>query len=169
MAEIRPSYPMVRAGWASSIALAMVFAAVVGGPSVARADWGFTHWGMTPEQVVSASGGSAHLIAPANRQRDVADHWEVAAVGDVHDGGLTLDGGYMFDTRGSGLTCVMYNATGDDVAKLRDGLIARYGQPRKDSAFGPLRTLTWQTPDAIELAINQTPLAAVVTHCAPGR
>jgi hypothetical protein len=165
MAEIRPLHSKVRAGWASSIALVMILV----GPSVARADWGFTHWGMTPEQVVSASDGTAHMIAPANRQRDDADHWEVAAEGDVHDGGLTLDGGYMFDTRGGGLTCVMYNATGDDVAKLRDSLVARYGQPRKDSAFGPLRTLTWQTPDQIELAINQTPLAAVVTHCAPRR
>jgi hypothetical protein len=74
----------------------------------------------------------------------------------------------MFDTHGGGLTCVVYNATGDDVAKLRDGLIALYGRPGKDSEFGPLRTLSWQTPDKIELAINQAPLAAVVSHCAPG-
>ena len=169
MAETRPIHAAIRAGWARSSALAMVFVAVPDGAPVARADWGFTHWGMTPEQVVGASGGTAHLIAPAARNRDVAGHWELAVEGVVHDGGLTLDGGYMFDTRGGGLTCVMYNAMGDDVSKLRDSLVARYGRPREDSEFGPLRTLTWQTPDKLDLAINQTPLAAAVSHCAPGR
>jgi hypothetical protein len=173
MAEIEPLYERVRAGRvASSVfarVLAIIFSAVLLVPSAARADWGFTHWGMTAEQVVSASGGTAHLIALADRKRDDADGWEMTVEGTVHEGSLTLDGGYMFDTHGGGLTCVVYNATGDDVAKLRDGLIALYGRPGKDSEFGPLRTLSWQTPDKIELAINQTPLAAVVSHCAPGR
>lgn len=172
MAETRPVHAAIRAairaGYTRSPALAMVLAAVVAGAPGARADWGFTHWGMTPEQVVGASGGTAHLIAPADRTRDVADHWEMAVDGVIRDGSLTLNGGYMFDTRGGGLKCVMYNATGDNVGKLRDSLLSRHGRPRKDSEFGPLRTLTWQTPDEIELAINQTPLAAAVMHCAPG-
>ena len=164
MAERRP----IHAGYTRSSALATFFAALLAGAPGARADWGFTHWGMTPEQVVGASEGTAHLIAPADRTRDVADHWEVSVDGVVRDGSLTLNGGYMFDTRSGGLKCVMYNATGDDVGKLRDSLLSRHGQPRKDSEFGPLRTLTWQIPDKIELAINQTPLAAAVMHCAPG-
>jgi hypothetical protein len=55
------------------------------------------------------------------------------------------------------------------VNKLRDGLIARYGRPLKDSDFGAFRTLIWQTPDAVELGINQTPPTAAVSHCVPGR
>ena len=92
---------------------------------------------MTPEQVVSASGGMAHLIAPAARYRDDVANWEMAADGLIRDGDLTLLGGYMFDMRGGGLICVMYDATTDDVGKLRDGLIARYGRPSKDSESGP--------------------------------
>ncbi len=138
MAGNRPVHTAIRAGWTQSPALALVFAAVLAGAPVARADWGFTHWGMTPEQVLGASGDTAHLIAPAAHTRDVADNWEVAVEGVVCDGGLTLDGGYMFDMRGGGLRCVVYNAAGDDVGKLRDSLLSRYGRPGKDSAFGPL-------------------------------
>ena len=143
-----------------------MFAALVAGPSVALADWSFTRWGMTPQQVVDASGGTAHLLAPAERTR--SDDWEVSVKGSIHEAGLTLQGGYMFDTRRGGLICVLYNAVGDNVGKLRDSLIARYGRPN-DNTFGPLQDLTWQTPDEIELAIDQTRLTAAVTHCAPGR
>jgi hypothetical protein len=48
---------------------------------------------MTAEQVVSASGGTAHLIALADRTRDDADGWEMTVEGTVHEGSLTLDGG----------------------------------------------------------------------------
>ena len=173
MAAVQAIHTMLRAGLARSISLeklfAVVFAAVIAGASIAHADWEFTHWGMTPEQVVSASSGTARLIAPAARNRDSTIGWEMAADGAMHDWGLTLDGGFMFDTGGGGLICVLYNATGNDVNKLRDGLIARYGRPRKESEFGPVRSLIWQTPDNVELAINQTALTAAVSHCAPGR
>lgn len=171
MTEARLFYLEIRAGWARPISkvFATALATILAGQPVARADWAFTHWGMTPEQVVSASGGMAHLIAPASRYRDDVAHWEMAAEGVIHDGDLTLQGGYMFDMRGGGLICVMYNATGNDVSKLRDGLIARYGRPSKDSDSGPLQDLTWHTPDNLELAINLKPLTAAVTHCAPGR
>ena len=161
MAEARSQAPV-------KVAATLLAAALAGAPD-AHADWGFTHWGMTPEQVVGASGGTAHLIAPAARKRDDADDWEMAVDGVIHDGSLTLDGGYMFSIRSGGLTCVLYNAMGDDVDKLRKGLVARYGQPADDSEFGPLRTMTWRTPDKIEFAINQNPLAAAVSHCAPKR
>ena len=173
MTEARCFYADVRAGWARSLSLAKVFAmacaTILAGSRVARADWGFTHWGMTPEQVVSASGGTAHLIAPAARYRDDVANWEMAAEGVIRDGDLTLYGGYMFDIRGGGLTCVMYNATGNDVSKLRDGLIVRYGRPSKDSGSGPFQDMAWHTPDDLELAINLKPLTGAVTHCAPGR
>ena len=171
MAEARLFYVDVRAGSARPLSkvFAIAFATILAGQPVARADWGSTHWGMTPEQVVSASGGMAHLIAPAARYRDDVANWEMAAEGLIHDGDLTLHGGYMFDMRGGGLICVMYNATADDVGKLRDGLIARYGRPSKDSESGPFQDLIWHTPDNLELAINLKPLTAAVTHCAPGR
>jgi hypothetical protein len=153
----------------SIFGIAVTLASIFGSASAARADWGFTHWGMTPEQVAGASGGTAHLIAQAARTRSGdKDGWEIAAEGSVAEEGMTLDGGYMFDGRSGGLICVMYNARGDNVGKIRDGLLARYGRPSKDSDFGAFRTLAWKTPDEIELSINKTPLTAAVTHCSPG-
>lgn len=165
MSEARP----FRAAVPARRVLYPVLAAVLAGAPVARADWGFTRWGMTPEQVVSASGGEAHLIAPAARYRDDSNGWEMAADGVFHEGGRALHGGFMFDTHGGGLTCVLYNATGDDVDRLRDGLIARFGRPREDSEFGAVRSLAWRTPDEVELAVNRTALTAAVSHCAPER
>lgn len=156
MAEIRPCQ-------------ALLVAAFLLGTPAARADWGFTHWGMTPEQVVGASGGAAHLIAPSARQRVEPNDWELAVEGTISDGALKLDGGFMFDANGGGLTCVVYNAAGDDVEKLRAALVARYGRPLKDGDFGTFRDVTWKTPDDIEFASNKTPPTAAVTHCAPGK
>jgi hypothetical protein len=142
--------------------------AAASGPA-AHADWAFTRWGMTPEQVVAASGGTAHLVPPGKRHRDEPDHWEIAAEGTSREGSVPLQTGYMFDTQGRGLICVLANATGDDAARLRDALLARYGQPREDSSFGPMRTLAWTKPDAVELTLNENPPTAAVTYCAPGR
>lgn len=142
--------------------------AVAGGPA-ARADWAFTRWGMTPEQVVAASSGTAHLVAPGERHRDEADHWEIAAEGTGREDAVAMRIGYMFDTRGRGLICVLANAAGDDATRLRDALLARYGKPSEDSSFGSVRTLAWSKSDAVELALNQRPPSAVVTYCAPGR
>ena len=173
MTEARVFYVDLRAGRPRALSFAKVLtvasATMLAGQSVARADWGFTHWGMTPEQVVSASGGLSHLIAPAARYKDTVANWEMAADGVIQDGNLTLQGGYMFDMRSGGLTCVMYNASGDDVSKLRNNLITRYGRPGKDSVSDSFEDLTWHTPDNLELAINLKPLTAAVTHCAPGR
>ncbi len=135
----------------------------------ARADWAFTRWGMTPEQVVAASGGAARLIPPGRRERFDAQNWELAAEGSSDDGGVATTVGFMFDTQGGGLTCVLYNAAGDDAAKLEKAMVARYGRPAKDGDFGPARMKSWSTPDAVELVVNPDQPAAAVTHCAPGK
>ena len=137
--------------------------------SPAHANWAFTHWGMTPEQVVSASGGSAQILPPRDRTRMDPNHMEMTASGDYRDGALTYHAGYMFDTEGHGLVCVFYNVAGDDVQRLKDKLTAQLGKPQKDDNFGAMQDVTWTRGDNIELAIGQQPLAAAVTYCAPGK
>jgi hypothetical protein len=118
--------------------------------------------------VVAASGGSARLLAPAQRTRDDPDGWEISVEGSAKDNDMVLQTGFMFDTHGAGLRCVLYNATGTAAEKLRDGMMARHGRPHSDTNFGPARTLVWHTPDSVELTVNTKPLAAVVSHCRPG-
>ena len=140
----------------------------LGASGHARADWAYTHWGMTPDQVVAASNGAVKLLPATQRTRNDDDHWEIAAQGSYVDASLRLAVGFMFDTRTGGLTCALYNVTGDkDVDALASRLQQRYGNPAEDSSFGPVRTLQWSTPDEIEYAANRSPPAAAVTHCQP--
>jgi hypothetical protein len=133
--------------------------------SAASADWAYTHWGMSPEQVAAASGGSVKVLDVGKQTRDDADHWVLAAQGSFVEGALNLDVGFTFDTRTNGLKCVMYNATGDDVANLKAALVRRYGKPASTSSYGPTETSTWRQPDKIEFISGQEP-SVVVTHCA---
>lgn len=133
----------------------------------ARADWGYTKWGMTPEQVAGASKGAVKVVPVAGRYRNEEDHWEIAAQGTFRAATLTLDVGFTFDLKTGGLKCVLYNATGQDVEALKDMMIKDHGPPAKESNYGSARSLSWTTPDQIGLVIAQKAGTAVVTHCAP--
>ena len=139
----------------------------LGSAPAARADWAYTHWGMTPEQVVAASGGTVTLLTPSERTRNEYDGWELAAQGFYATGSLRLPVGFTFDTKGGGLKCVMFNAMGDEVAALRLIMQEQHGKPARESSFASSTTATWHTPDNIELLAGEQPLAAVVTQCRP--
>jgi hypothetical protein len=140
---------------------------VVMGLQPARADWAYTHWGMSQDDVVAASNGRVQKLPTADRTRDDADHWELAAQGTYIDGTLRMPVGFTFDTKTGGLKCVMYNATGDNVAALRESLEQRYGKAAEESDFMTTHSWKWRSPDAIEFVANQKPLAAAVTQCRP--
>lgn len=133
------------------------------------ADWEYTRWGMTQTQVIEASRGAAKTMAPADRYRNDADHYEITTEGTYKDGLLVLTVGFMFDTQGGGLKCVLYNAAGPQIELLRAMLGRRYGKPLKESEFGGAQTQTWKSPDEIELVAMKNPLTAALTHCAPGK
>ena len=133
----------------------------------AHADWAYTHWGMTPEQVVAASHGTAKLLPAANRTRDDSDHWEMSVEGAYTDGRIPLSTGFTFDTRSGGLTCVFYNAVGADARAVIPMLVERYGRPVEESDFGTSHSANWSTPDKIEAVINEPPLAIAVSQCGP--
>ncbi len=159
--------PPRHAGGAAGVLTGMLLLAC--SPSAAMADWAYTHWGMTPEQVAAASSGAAKVLPPAQRTRYEEDHWELAVEGTFNDGPLRLSVGFTFDTRGGGLKCVMYNVLGADVEVLRAALLKRYGKPGHESSFAGSTTQVWTTPDHIDLVVGENPTAAVVNHCAPGQ
>jgi hypothetical protein len=132
----------------------------------ARADWEYTRWGMTAAQVIAASNGAAAPMPSASVYR--SSDYEIS-VGAWLKGPPSLDVGFMFDLPGGGLRCVVYNATDADAEMVRAMLVQRHGKPARESSFGPTRTLKWKTPDDIALTLGDKPVAAVVSHCAPGR
>lgn len=140
----------------------------IGTVAPAFADWDYTHWGMTAQQVIAASNGAAHVMPPGRRYRDEAAGFEIS-VEATSKGPPRTDIGFEFDLPGGGLRCVLVNATGDDADLLRAQLVQRYGKAPNESEFGSLHTWSWSKPDAIEFTLNQSPKAGVVNHCAPGK
>jgi hypothetical protein len=132
-------------------ALPVVLAMLLIAPA-ARADWQYTHWGMTPEQVVAASKGTVKLLPEKERPR--LPPTVTAATGAYQDGPLQLRVTFSFNIATNGLVCVNYGLNshdGDEAFKA--SLVKRYGPPQKTSGVGFLgmTTLVWKTPtDQIE-------------------
>ncbi len=135
--------------------------------SPARADWQYTRWGMTPEQVVAASGGAAELLPPSER-RTVSPL--VSSVdGTFEDGPLALRTVFSFDIKGGGLACVFYGVTNSaQSAAFVDVMVKRYGKPTRESSLPgiEMETVGWVTgTDDIEVTSTKGD-PAFATHCA---
>jgi hypothetical protein len=124
----------------------------------AMADWEYSEWGMTPEQVASASKGAVKIIPQAQRKRIEEAKMESGAEGTFTDGELRLHVAFSFDTGGTGLVAVGYNVL--DAAQndlLKDWLTRKYGPPHNKGgipAIG-LSTWDWEKPDEIEMNISK--------------
>ena len=149
----------------SRVRLALL-AALVSGP--ARADWQYTKWGMTPEQLVAASGGGAVLLPEGRRVR--VPPLVTMATGEFQDGPLMLRTVFSFTITGGGLACVTYGAAGpDDAAPFKALLVRRYGPPQRRSglpAIG-LEGLGWKSAtDVIDASFSKED-APFAMHCKP--
>jgi hypothetical protein len=133
--------------------------------SRASADWAYTKWGMTADQVAKASGGSVKLLTGAEQQA-VSPNMRHEAEGTYSDGGVPLQVKFTFDpTNGNGLNCVFYAVTDTkDAAALKDLMLKRYGPPSQEGGLFGISNLTWNEPDQITLQISDDD-PAFVTHC----
>lgn len=136
--------------------------------TAARADWAYTHWGMTPEQVAQASGGAVHVIPEAERRTITEADLQTGAEGTYADGAVKLQVKFGFDTNTGGLSCVIYAV--QDAAQgdaLKEAMIKRYGQPENTSGLPAIgmTEVSWSKPDDISLT-QSTGERAFVIHCA---
>lgn len=131
----------------------------------AVADWQYTKWGMTPEQVASASNGAVKVIPKAQRKRIEEARMENGAEGTFTEGALKLHVAFSFDTGGAGLNAVGYDVV--DAAQndlLKAWLVRTYGAPESKGgipAIG-LTTWDWSKPDEIEMNISKDTAAFVM-------
>ncbi|MGE4047070.1 MAG: hypothetical protein AB7F35_19565 [Acetobacteraceae bacterium] len=136
----------------------------------ARADWQYTRWGMTPEQVVRASGGKVSVLPKADRRRVEDANLETSATGTFQDGTLSLRVMFSFDTRTGGLACVFHGVMDpreNDAFKAL--LLRRHGPPQDSSALPAIgqETMNWKLPaDEIDLTV-MTDDRAFATQCKP--
>lgn len=132
----------------------------------ARADWQYTRWGMTPEQVVAASGGRAELPPPARRPR--VPPLVTAATGEFTEGQLRLRTVFSFRIEGNGLECVSYGVSShaDDEAFKAD-LIRRHGQPQatRTVAFIGMTQYDWTSGNDEITASFSKDDPAFAMHC----
>jgi len=132
----------------------------------ARADWQYTRWGMTPEQVVAASDGKAELLPEKRRPR--VPPLVTVAMGEFLDGPLQLRTVFSFSIERGGLECVSYGVSNhDDDEAFRAALVGRYGPPQRISALPVIKqeTLSWKTPtDTIDASFSKDD-PAYAMHC----
>jgi hypothetical protein len=115
--------------------------------SAARADWQFTRWGMTPEEVKTTSAapntGVTNLVIvdPSSVPLD-ADGAKVLLHGDYSAGHLRLRISFAFC---SGGLCQVHLETADEIqgAELIGALRMKYGLPVSESR-GNVTDIVWR-------------------------
>src|SRR5687767_3036595 len=104
------------------------------------ADWEFTKWGMSPEQVIQASKGQAR---PPGPEEDISS---VLLTQDWQSGRFPFTVSYIFKkaTGGQRLSEVKLQLQNTQLrGQLLDALKKRYGTPR-DERKGPISLVEWQ-------------------------
>lgn len=110
----------------------VLFTAFLASP--ANADWQYTRWGMTPEQVASASGGTV-TIGPGEPSQEYSGA-RIGASGRYSTGDYQFNSQFHFaDLK---LVSVRLKLTGVDLRgdgyKLKNSLDGAYGKPFSESS-----------------------------------
>lgn len=111
----------------------------------ACADWQYSRWGMTPDQVVAASKGAARLATDDERAQLDGPRTgprRTLAIGNHTAAGIPLSVRFVFD--GDRLVLVSAGVTRPaDAEPLRQALLMQYGQPAFVSRVSVLTQLGW--------------------------
>lgn len=157
---------IARASRVAAIALCAVSSAGSG-----HADWAYTNWKMTPEQVVKASKGLVQLVTPQEAGGD-GSNLAFAARGVYPAGALRFDVSFGFDRTDGHLAVVTYSIDrASQNPTLKDWLIGKYGQPQsKGAGEDGGERWRWTAPgkDEIELTIPEGKPGFVIQY-APER
>jgi hypothetical protein len=145
--------------------LAAAFISVLAASAPARADWEYTRWGMTPEQVAAASGGAVKVIPKAERRKVEAMGMENGAEGQFTDGPLRLRVAFGFDIAKDSLRMVTYGVLDPAQNEMfKDWVIRRHGPPQQQSAIPVigLESFSWTAKDELNLMITKGDQAFVM-------
>jgi hypothetical protein len=143
--------------------LAVAFALI---PIMASANWQYTRWGMSPEQVVLASKGTARLEQDNGSyipHLPNGDRALMLAKGQMQISNFDFRVGFYFDEKRTLNSVFLFveRCSVSDAGRLREWLNAKYGVPRQQlyggitewvSPFEPdiitfVSTNTWKTTD----------------------
>jgi hypothetical protein len=117
----------------------------------AHADWRFTRWGMSPEQVVSASGRIARPV-PRSADQDPGPPEEALLETPYEARGVRFMTRFLFDGEDHRLVRVVLSAAdAGDCPRLAGLLTGRYGEPSRDDGAEVLRTTVWADARTMDL------------------
>jgi hypothetical protein len=150
-----------------ALGLMLLASAALAIPSAqAWADWQYTKWGMTADQVVAASGGAAQLSDAKNPWSKYDSSYLVLATGTYRTGDLEFNSIFQFNKKNKTLQCVKLFLKNKDVAPytLRQSLESKYGKPSETGDLGGLVYDRWKKTDEITLVVS-TRIASTLTYC----
>lgn len=136
---------------------ALLAAALLSFAGTARADWQFTKWGMSVDQLVSASGGKAVRIPPDQIAAKSPPKGPLRCLAEVAPpyriGSTDFDSGsFLFDANGR-LAAINFSVRADKFDELQSQLTAALGRPSASESrvFPHLIWRDLQKHNAVEL------------------
>ena len=112
----------------------------------ARADWEWTMWGMTPEQVVQTSAGrSIQQVDPSSRLSTFVGATVLLVMNNYQAAGQTFEVRFGFDDQRR-LNEVALYASDKAFFEVERALTGIYGAPARMQG-GNVPTRTWNAPD----------------------
>lgn len=136
---------------------------VVIAEAAVRADWQYTKWGMSPDEVKAASDNRAAPVTSSLQRLPTCNRKDGEGLLKVEyeASDLMFDATFLFESgavQKRGLTGVHLRAPRGATERVEDALRAKYGEPREARGCwclgvgGSCRTLTWTTDtDTIKL------------------
>lgn len=120
-------------------------ALILATPNPAAADWQYTKWGMTPDEVIAASNGAASESTPSP-DSEPSEIVTLASADYVASGyEFWVSFGFSADRRLSEVSLSLRDS--DKCVYLADALDRRYGRPVSREG-GLLTVITWHEPDS---------------------
>jgi len=111
----------------------------------AQADWEYTRWGMTPEQVLAASNGQMKACDERACRGQQAESQVARLYGNVRQDGFAFTAFASFDRRSGRLAAINLRLEGgaksDDLIQV---LRKRYGEPATKSVTMLMEYWTWR-------------------------
>ena len=133
-----------------------LFTATIALPnSSANADWQYSRWGMTPDQMLTASKGQLKRCDPKACAGQTTDKTAAQLFGPYQSGEFSFKSFAFFDKQTNKLAQVTLQLTTPEKAnELIGALRARYGEPSSQNKTTIMTLLVWrEQKDQIALMI----------------
>jgi hypothetical protein len=113
-------------------------------PVATSADWQYTHWNMTPEQVIAASQGTAQATSKQEHKNKRLGSETPLLKAKWISGELQFVAYFYFNS--NKLTTVSLELQNPEhEATLVRSLKLKYGEPKSERRLSVARTMTWRT------------------------